>query len=204
MQTARSYTRPAPRTSAPIDAADLEQLLTGRYVRVRQYIPGFYPRDSHYRLWAKDEEEGATLQIHYGRLGLPRPATPVDTRGDLADFVDYFKGADKLICVVEALETGELIGFLWLEDMIPRHRATVNLFFTKAARGKMAYEAAGIFRDYATRFLGFRYLWGLTPWKHSAAMGKWLGMKVVAVLPSFQLIDGDLKDVYVLRYAPHG
>ncbi len=197
MQTERLSTPSARR------AEDLEALLTGRYVRCRQYIPGYYQRDAFYTLWKAVEEDDAALQILYGRLGREHPGTPIDTRGDLADFIEFFASDNKLIVIVEDVKTGELAGFLWLEDMVPKFKATVNLFFRKKYRGKAAFEGARIFRDYVCGALGFPTLWGLTPWKHSVAVGRWLGMKTIAVLPGFQLIEGKPYDVYVLRYT-HG
>lgn len=176
--------------------------LVGRYVRLLPLVRGFFRRDALALMWAAVEEEGATLDILYGRRSMAQ-TTPFDTRGDLVDFVEYFKGDDKLVVLVEAED--ELAGFLWLEDMVPGFRGTVNLFFRKKYRGRVAFEAGRLFRDYCCGVLGFKSLWGLTPWKHSVVMGKWLGMKQIAVLPSFQLIDGQARDVYVIRYeAPNG
>lgn len=182
------------------DADAVDRMMTGRYVRLRQYIRGYYGREILGYLWQLAEADGATTQILYSRLSLQRPDTPVDTRGDLVDFVSYLSGDDKLIVLVEERATGEIAGFFWLADMVPKHRATVNLFFRKHCRGKLAFEASKLFREYATQVLGFRYLWGMTPWKHSIMLGRWCGMKQVAVLPHFQLIDGEEKDVYVVCY----
>lgn len=187
---------------APKDglAENLERVFTGKYVRLRQYLPGYYPRESLYILWKAAEEDGACLQIFYDKLSHPKPDTPIDTRGDLAEFVSYFNAPDKLLVIFEDLKTSDLVGFMWLSDMVPRFRATVNIFFRKRYRGRAGFEGARLFREYATRVLGFPTLWGLTPWTNSVAVGRWLGMKTVAVLPKFQLIDGVAHDVFVLRY----
>ena len=179
---------------------EVQAFLTGKHVRLRPYVRGFMPRDALAQMWSAVEADGSALDLLYGRRAMPKPPTPYDTRGDLIDFVDYFKGDDKLLVLVEVIETHELAGFLWLDDMIPLFRGTVNLFFRKEYRGKVAFEAGRIFRDYCCQVLRFKSLWGLTPWRHSVAMGRWLGMKKIAVLPSFQMIDGVAMDVYVLRF----
>ena len=189
--------------SAQSHSDDVIALLTGKHVRLHPLVRGYFPRDVLALMWNAVEQDGAALDLLYGRRSMTRPATPFDTRGDLIDFVEYFKGDDKLVVLVAAND--ELAGFLWLEDMVPLFRGTVSLFFRKKYRGRVAFEAGRIFRDYCCQVLGFKSLWGLTPWKHSVVMGRWLGMKTVAVLPSFQMIDGQAKDVYVIRYeAPNG
>ena len=178
---------------------DIEALLTGERVRLVVYVRGFYPRDTLLRLWEAVEADGASLDILYG-LRSSKATEPVDVRGDPQDFLAYFSDEKLILLIVMTKDLGELVGFFWLSDVVPKFRATVNLFVRKKFRGRHAVEAARIFRDYAVHGLGFPTLWGLTPWKHSAVMGRWLGMKTVATLPNFQLIDGAAVDVYILKY----
>lgn len=173
--------------------------LEGKYARLVPYHRGHFPRGYLGELWRVIEAEGAALDIFYSKLAFPPSATPVDTRGDLEDFVAYFSSADRLIFHVESLD-GEFAGIFWLDEIITGHKATVNLFFRKAARGKLAFEAARLFRDFCCGPLGLTQLWGITPWKHSVALGRWVGLKTVATLPRFARINGQYLDGYVLLY----
>ena len=42
---------------------EIQQKLTGRYVRLRQYMRGFWPRDTLHTLWKVAEEDGAVNEI---------------------------------------------------------------------------------------------------------------------------------------------
>ena len=171
--------------------------LNGRYCRIWPYLRGHYPRSLLGELWQLVESEGASRDIFYGSRAEPK-TTPIDTCGDLTDFVEYFRANRPLYLVAD--NEDRVVGFFWLDEMVQGQRATISLFFRKDSRGRLAFEAGRIFRDYCISFLGFKEIWGVTPWKQSVAMGRWLGMKTVAVLPQFQRIDGKLFDLYLLRY----
>ena len=175
------------------------EILVGSTVRLHHYVPGYYPRGILLRLWEMIEEDGAALDIFYDHLSEKVPDSPVDTRAEISEVLSYFADPKKVIVFVDDPGTNDLMGAFWLTEIVPGFRATVNLFFRKRYRGRQAFEAGRRFRDYATDVLGFKSLWGITPWKHSVAMGRWLGMKTVAVLPHFHLVNGVPMDSYILK-----
>lgn len=189
MEAATSFT-PSERRVSPLE---------GKLSQVIPYSREHFARGYLAHVWKQIEDDGASLDIFYAKLAFP-PTEPVDVRGDVQDFIQYFASPERMLFHVEQRDSREMAGIFWLDDIILGHRATVNLFFRPGSRGRIAFEAGRIFRDFCCEQLGFLQLWGVTPWKHSVAMGRWLGMKPVAVLPRFARINGELLDVHVIRY----
>lgn len=179
--------------------------LEGKYARLIPYVRGHFPRGYLGDVWKVIEAEGAALDIFYSKLAYSPTSTPFDSRGDLEEFIAYFASPDRLLFHVEEKETSDFAGIMWLDEIIPNHKGTVNLFFRMAHRGKLAFEAAKLFRDFCTGPLGLFQLWGITPWKHSVAVGRWVGLRTIAKLPRFARVNGQYLDGYVLLYeVDHG
>ena len=181
----------------PSEAVAENPSLDADGVRLWPYSKGCYRRDFLYQVWKIVEDSGDFVRLFAGSF--PTPMTELDARMNLEAFAVYFQ--DKLLTVIEDTEREEIAGFFWLYDMVAGHRASASVFFAKQYRkGKKPRAAGRLFRDYAIQTLGFKYLWTYTVWDNAAQYAEDLGFKTVTILPELELVDGEAKDVIVLRY----
>jgi hypothetical protein len=173
--------------------------LEGEHCRIFPYTRGYYPRDILYHAWKIMEDDQEAARVFHGYLGYD-DRTPIPHRGDLAQFCQYFEASTgRLLVLCQSKADGRLAGFVWGDDVIPEFRALVNIFFAKPYRGIVALEGGHLALRYAFDALKLQYLWGFTPWPAAKRYCQRLGFKSIGVLPAFNRIDGEARDMHVLR-----
>lgn len=177
-------------TNTSTAGASSPDTLTGALVRLWPYAPGVYGRDALYRVWKLMEDDGATKQAFWD-----------DAQGDLVSFVQMFAGPERLLLMIERIDTGTLCGCFWVSQMVPGHQAFVGMWMQRWHRGPVTVDAARLALDYVFAAGNFRQLWALTPWLSGMAICRRMGFEDVAVLPKF-CRDGETEravHVYRLR-----
>lgn len=158
-------------------------------MRLWHYQPGVYGRDALYRVWRLMEDDGATKQAFWDEADRA-------TGGDLASFVCGFEGAtNKLLMLVERLDTGKLCGCLWVTQIVPGHQAFIGQWMQQEARGAMAVEAAHLTIKGLFDVVGVQQVWAFTPWLGAGALCRRMGFTKLATLPNYCQWEGRGKDV---------
>lgn len=166
----------------------------GTQVRLWPYLRGAYAKDLLYRLWVLVEQADAFHQLFWGLH------EPEARHGDLEHFCRFFgEDSGRQLFIVESTTKDEIAGFLWLDDVVPAHRAMGSVFMAKDYRGKAASEAVRLFCDYAFTNLGLQSIWGVTPWPQAASLISGVGFERIAVLPAFAVVQGVSHDVRIFR-----
>lgn len=173
--------------------------LTGKHVRLWPYSRGYYPRDMVWRIWSMVERERAVKTLFWGRF-FGGNDLPVDPRGDLQDFVEIFSAKSNaiLIIVTDAVKD-EMAGVIWFDDIIPKYRATANIFMRQKYWGAAALEAGHLALRYLFGNFDIQYVWCFTPWKAAKVYAGSLGFKMKAVFDDYTIIEGKERDIFVLR-----
>ncbi len=167
--------------------------LTGTAVRLWHYVPGVYGRDALYRVWKAMEDDGATKHAFWDDAYLP-------TGGDCASFICAFEGAtNKILMLVERVDTGKLCGCLWVTQVVPGHHAFLSQWMQQEARGPLALEAAQMVIRGLFEIVHLRQIWAMTPWVAAGALCRRCGFERVAVLPDHCLWESGTKDVSLYR-----
>lgn len=177
--------------------------LVGKYVKLWPYAPGYYPRDLAYRLWRIVEDEKAIPLIFWGRFGIRRE-TPIETTGDLIEFVRILATTNGVLLIVTEIQTEVLAGFIWFEEIVPKYKAMASIFMRQRYWGNAAIEAGILAKRYAFEILDLQSVWATTPWQAAINYCQRIGFKSVAVLPDFILINGKEHDVTFLRLTRGG
>ena len=168
------------------------------------YERGRYPRDTLYLLWRMIEEEHVADKLFFGQTVDPGHA---GVRGDLAAFCDMFSDPRRRLLIAQAPgdngTSGALMGLIWFDDVIPQHRASVNIFMRRRYWGVPARDLAGLALRYIFEAEGLQHVWAYTPWPLAIRMAEAVGFRQVAVLPEFLAVDGAVHDVTILRVTPH-
>lgn len=167
-------------------------VLTGQTVRLWPYVPGVYGRDALYRVWKLMEDDGATKQAFWDEACF-------ETGGDLASFIKAFDGPQRLLLMIENIETGQLCGCFWVSQMVSGHQAFISMWMHKSARGASAVEAARLALQYTFAAGDFRQLWALTPWIGAGALCRKMGFVLTADLPQFCHWQQNFLNVSVYR-----
>lgn len=161
-------------------------------VRLWPYAPGVYGRDALYRVWKLMEDDGATKQAFWDEAMW-------ETGGDLASFMRGFDGPQKLLLLIERVDTGQLCGCFWVTQMSLGHQAFVGMWMQSGARGALSVEGARLSLRYTFDVTEAKQLWALTPWPKAAALCIRTQFELVAILPDFCRWEGKDKDVRVYR-----
>lgn len=167
-------------------------LLTGEHVRLWPYAPGVYGRDALYRLWRLMEDDGATKQAFWDEAHY-------ESGADLVSFVKLFGGSNRLLLMIERIETGKLCGCFWVSQMTAGHQAFVGMWMRRGSRGSLSIESAQLALRYTFESGGFRQLWALTPWANAAVLCRQMGFHEIACLPEFCQWETGYKDIHMLR-----
>jgi len=171
--------------------------LTGKLVKLWPYSRGLYPRDILYRVWAAMEQDNAAHLVFHGQQV---PSDMIYTwRGDLTEFIKYFDQPTRLLVICECIEDKEIAGFIWFDDVVPGFRALANIFFRRKYYGQVSHEASILAKEYAFDGLGIKSLWAFTPWLWAAKHAESIGFEKIVVLPGLYIVDGQLRDAYVLK-----
>ena len=166
----------------------------GTQVRLLPYLRGAYPKDVLYRLWALVQQADAFHQLFWG--------LHVDEgkHGDLEHFCRFFgEDTGRHLFIVQSVNTDEIAGFLWLDDVIPETRGIGSVFMAPGYRGRAAQEAVRLFCDYSFHELGLQAIWGVTPWPQAASLISEVGFERMAFLPAFAKVQGIMQDVRIFR-----
>ena len=175
------------------DGVSSPDRLVGELVRLWHYVPGVYGRDALARVWQLMEADGATKQAFWDDAHLA-------TGGDLASFVCAFEGAaNKILMLVERLETGQLCGCIWVTQLVPGHQAFTSQWMHRNARGPCALEAAQLVLRGLFEVIGIRQVWAMTPWLAAGALCRRLGFTRMTILPDYCLWESGAKDVSLYR-----
>jgi hypothetical protein len=155
------------------------------------YTRGVSPRATLGVLWDLMEREGATAKVFYAQ-----PGSDLE-RGDLVEFVRYFDDPKRSLVI--ALDEGQPVGMVWFDDLIPGHRAAVNIFYARKAWGQRSRAATAEAVTWAFGAFNVRAIWGYTPHRTAVRHGQSLGFAIIAVLPAFACVAGRPADVTILR-----
>lgn len=166
--------------------------LTGPTVRLWPYAPGVYGRDALYRVWRLMEEDGATKQAFWDEAML-------ETGGDLASFVRAFDGPQRLLLMIERLDTQQLCGCFWVSQIAMGHQAFVSMWMHKSSRGPLSLDASRLALSYTFETTGAKHLWALTPWPAAGALCRTNGFQRVGTLKEFCRWGDGYKDVTMYR-----
>ena len=168
-------TTPAPSFTAGALSPDG---LTGSLVRLWPYAPGVYGRDALYRVWKAMEDDGATKQAFWDD-------THPETGADLVSFVKLFSGTDRVLLMIERLDTGKLCGCFWGGQVAIGHQAFVGMWRCKEARGACSVDAARVALRYTFQVGAFQQLWALTPWRVAGVLCRKMGFEPSGILQKF-------------------
>jgi hypothetical protein len=168
--------------------------LTGSLVRLYPYDRGAFPREVLYAMWRAVEDDHASRYLFYGQV-----CQDEHHRGDLQEFVTYFTDPKRLLYIAQSLRTDELAGMVWFDDIQPGYRAAANVYFRRRSWGPAALEGSRLAIGAAFDALKLEHVWAYTPWDHAVRHAKRAGMMPVALLPGFVRIDGQPRDIHVLR-----
>ena len=104
-------------------------------------------------------------------------------------------------CICDTQTTHPQIdGLLWLDSYVPNWSAHIGLWFRFKRRGPFARAMSARFFEWLFMARGLQTLWGVTPWHDTLHYGLALGAeKPPLVLPGYAKIDGQPRDVFVLR-----
>jgi len=173
--------------------------LTGQHVKLFPYARGYYPRDIIHRLWRLVEDEEAGKYLFHGRFGLTCE-TPVDTRADLLEFSEMFSQASRsLMLILRDTHKDVLAGFIWFDDIVPKFRATANVFIRRRYWGEPGREAGRLALGYMFNTLGVQYVWCYTPWHTAESYATAIGFKLHASLEDYCLVEHAQLDIKILR-----
>lgn len=168
-------------------------LLTGSLVRLWHYQPGVYGRDALYRVWKLMEDDGATKRAFWDEAYL-------DTGGDCASFISAFEGAaNKILLLVERLDTGLLCGCIWVTQVVPGHQAFTSQWMQRSARGRRSLEAAQLVLRGLFEVVRVQQVWAMTPWLAAGALCRRLGFVQQATLPDYCIWEYKTIDVTLYR-----
>ncbi|HMC63819.1 MAG TPA: GNAT family protein [Gemmataceae bacterium] len=180
----------------------VSELLEGQHVRLWPYFRGVYPRNTLASLWQVMEADQAVEKVFHAQPKYGRQETPYPIRGDLISFVRYFEPdqeGTRLLLVAQAVESGEVAGMFWFDDIIIGHKANANIWYRRKFWGHPAREASRIACRYGFEVLGYQAIWALTPWRTAVAHGESMGFEPVTVLPGYLLIDDHPADLTVMK-----
>lgn len=162
-------------------------------MRLWHYVPGVYGRDALYRVWRLMEDDGATKQAFWDDAYLA-------TGGDCASFICAFEGAaNKILMLVERLDTGQLCGCIWVTQIVPGHQAFTSQWMQKSARGRRSVEAARLVLRGLFEVVQVRQVWAMTPWRAAGALCQRLGFVHMTTLQDYCLWESEPKDVALYR-----
>jgi len=168
--------------------------LVGTRIRLWPYVRGVYGRDTLYRLWCVIEEAQAGPLLFWASQDQP------EIHSDLVAFVKFFDDPTRLLQVVTNIDSTEIIGCIWFDEIVPRYRAFGSMFIVpKFQGGTYSREAMDMGLRYAFEILELKQVWGATPWLPARRLCLRSGFEVVAMLPGFTLVNGVPVDVTILR-----
>ena len=151
--------------------ADLQdRILTGKQVQLWPWSRGYYPRDVLFYLWRMMEQEQMTNTVFYSQTSTTEQ-TPVSTHMDLIEFVHFFSDAQhcRLLIIPQHIASGEMIGFIWFDNVILGQTATGNIFYRRKFWGDVGQEATRLALKYAFEALHVKKVWGQSPWRAATA-----------------------------------
>ena len=172
--------------------------MIGEHGTVWPYTRGGYPPDTMYLLWRVMVDEQGADKLFYAQQG------DGAVRGDLVEFTRYFSDESRQLFICQAPDAGPVMGFVWLDDIAPAHRAAINVFFRRAHWGHAAREMASLVIRYGFEVLHLHAVWAFTPWPLAVRMGDALGFERIAVLPDFIRVDGESHAVTIMRKTRDG
>lgn len=171
---------------------DYGELLTGERVRVWPYAKGLYPESILAHMWSMINDAGAAHKVFWAHNRNEK----LDTV-NLGFFLSYMSQCLPLL--VQDLESQEMIGMVWLDEIIMGHRSNINMFYRRKAWGSKAKEASQICLRYSFEAFKFDTLWGMTPWREARNHAVKAGFKHVATLDRYACILGEYRSVYVIQ-----
>ena len=182
-------------------AEEIEQLVTGKHVKLYPYVRGLWPPETLFTLWQMMRDQDAGEKIFFGR---PGGGTPYSTAGDLVDFVKFFEpeppAQRHLLLAQSQAEPDQIVGIFWFDDLVPGHRAAGSVLYRKRYWGEPAREASRLALAYGFEVLGVGSIWAYTPWRTGFKHAEAAGMNHVATLPNYVIAaDGKPMDLHILR-----
>lgn len=191
--------------------------LSGEQAQLVPYFRGVQGPDFIAGLWHLMVEDNALEHVFQAVMPGDRLA---DLAYDLTNFVRFFDPLDgsRVLVVVVAKATDEqpeaIAGLIWFDELIPGHRASINIWIRQPYRGGLAREAARLAIRGAFLRWELQTLWASTPWQSAYAIARRCGFKPEAVLHQYVHTRHGLMDLHVLRLsraelfleeeAPHG
>jgi RimJ/RimL family protein N-acetyltransferase len=175
-------------------AKNLEDILTGKLVRLWPYQRGAYARDAIYALWRMVENSKAGHKLFWGSHD------PDAIHSDLTAFCEFFdpiRNPGRLLLMVQTIETNTLAGLIWFDDIIPKFRAFGSIFILPQYRGEASREAVHVALRFAFEVQEWQSVWGVTPWPEAAKLIEKAGFERLAILPNFALVQGQPKSVFI-------
>lgn len=183
----------------PSTATTPADALCGKQVKLWPYARGFYRRDLWYQVWVEMEVEGALPKVLHGSFAAPSVQEPIDYRGDLADVVTYFSQPSRMVFIVSDLTGKELAGVVWFDEIITGHRAMVSVWYRKAFWGEASLEGTRLAINSVAERFQVKTFWGITPWRPAVTHAKRLGFVQLATIPGIAVVQGQDRDLYILR-----
>lgn len=160
---------------------ELATLLTGHHVRLWPYAAALFPRDTLYQVWRAIEEEHGWPRIFWWQDAADAQ------KGDLVAFAEYMR--DKTPVLVQKRDTDKLCGLIWFDAGVQGLRTSISIWYRRAAWGAHAHEATALATRYAHQCLGYRQVWGVTPWKAAMHHGLRCGYKFMCTFPRYVLVN---------------
>jgi len=165
------------------------------------YERSLWQEDILLRLWTMAREEKTLHRLFWWQENVPE-----DDRNDLWNFLNYFR--HKLLFLVLGEGAGKILGFIWFYDLCT-DQAHMGFWYSRdswASRYRPGVKCNLATRSswqslwWGFRAMGWRRVWGETPWRFALAHGRRLGAKHVATIPEYALIGGKRRPVYILRH----
>jgi RimJ/RimL family protein N-acetyltransferase len=179
--------------------------MAGEHVQLIPYFRGVHAPDFIAGLWGLMAADGALEHVFQATT----PGDDLSTRMqyDITAFIRYFDPADGTRVVVMVVikptdnQPETIAGLIWFDEIIPQHRASINIWIREPYRGSIAKEAARLAVKAAFARWQLRTLWASTPWRSAYAIARSCGFQPEAVLHDFVHTAHGWRALHILRIA---
>ena len=170
---------------------DWQQYLLGEQVRLWPYSAGLYPPETLRQLWTVLNTTHFSHRLFWPNIGDQETIT-------YGEFVEKMQRV--ILLLPEDLTTHQLMGCIWFDEILEGIRAHWNIFYAKPFRGEKAREASRLSLAYGHDVMGWKTLWGITPWRDAQRHGIQCGFEQLCIIPGYAYVQGKYLDVYVGRH----
>lgn len=117
----------------------------------------------------------------------------------LESFLALFLSGPRVLYIVQDRMTGEFAGVVFLDSIVPGHKAMLSIGMLPGYRGRGSVDAARqACRDGLEAF-DLASVWTATPHLTGKTLARRIGAEEMATLPEFALIGGRPRDVSFYR-----